>query len=196
MYLQFLKDVDRMSSLPVGLLCAACLGQQAVVDLGKHGRAALVAALTGKQQDLSSKALDELTEQYWHIQPPVEQVHNMFGASSSEPTSGIVADASVDSTGLIESDSAPTPANGRTMLPANVPQSFVAIEFRDLLVFLQEYESTWSEVVVTCPWNGVPLPYIDVESAGLNGKLELSVEMTLALIHFLNNLSRGSKVPD
>jgi hypothetical protein len=82
------------------------------------------------------------------------------------------------------------------ILPDPTPQSFIAIGFKDVLTFLLEYEANWPDQVVSCPWNGVPLPSIDVKSAGLNGRLELSLEMTLALINFGNNLSLRSKVPD
>ena len=78
----------------------------------------------------------------------------------------------------------------------SVYKSYLTIGFKDVLKFLQTYEGSWPDVVFTCPWSGIPLPSIEVKSAGLNGKLELSVDMAFALINFGSNLSNSPKVPN
>jgi len=89
-----------------------------------------------------------------------------------------------------------TSVDDETVVSGSVSQSCLTIGLQDVFKFLLAHESSWPDVVVTCPWSGIPLPSIDVKSAGLNGKLELSVEMAFALINFGNNLSRSPKVPD
>lgn len=67
-------------------------------------------------------------------------------------------------------------------------QSTVAINLKDLFAFLTQYEEDWPDTVVICPWGGIPLPSMEVRSDKLNGKLQFSVDMMLAMIRFQNGI--------
>ena len=74
------------------------------------------------------------------------------------------------------------------------PQSVVDIGLKDLLNFLQQHETENPKLRMMCPWNGVPLPSIDITpgaSRGFSGKIELSVQWTLALMQYVDS-ARGN----
>lgn len=59
--------------------------------------------------------------------------------------------------------------------------SVVDLKIRDLLSFLQQYQTSCPSLQMVCPLFGVPLPSIDIEmdpSAGLSAKIEFSLQLT------------------
>ena len=58
-----------------------------------------------------------------------------------------------------------------------------------LLDFLKEHQDEQAQLQITCPYQGVPLPYVDINlgpSLGIDGKLEFSYELSVAFIKYVN----------
>jgi hypothetical protein len=63
-----------------------------------------------------------------------------------------------------------------------------------LLDFLKEHQDGRAPLQITCPYQGVPLPYVDINlgsSLGIDGKLEFSYELSVAFIKYVNLRGNG-----
>jgi hypothetical protein len=73
------------------------------------------------------------------------------------------------------------------------PQSILNLKITHLLGFLGQYQAICPNLQMICPWDGVPLPSIDIKlgtPAGLDAKIELSVQLSKALIQYMG----GSRI--
>jgi hypothetical protein len=76
--------------------------------------------------------------------------------------------------------------------PANQPhESILNLKFTELLSFFQQYQVNCPNLQMVCPWVGAPLPSIIILlelSLGWNAKLELSKELSSALMKYIRAL--------
>jgi hypothetical protein len=108
---------------------------------------------------------------------PLQDIHNHLDASPNA-----LADSNVP---------------GR---PADQPdESVVSFELINILDFLQQYKASCPKLRMTCPWDGIPLPFIDAEldlSLGLKTKIELSHELGARFIKYIRaSRVTAAKVP-
>lgn len=69
--------------------------------------------------------------------------------------------------------------------PAVVPHSQLYLRITDLVRFLERFQDSCPELKMTCPWLGIPLPFIDMPlnpSNSVTAKIELSLQACEAMV--------------
>lgn len=83
-----------------------------------------------------------------------------------------------------------------SQVPLLPDQSVVDINLKDFLNFIQQHCANNPTLRMTCSWNGIPLPSINIIPGPHNqfgGRIELSIETAWALMQYANRVEGGSK---
>ena len=69
------------------------------------------------------------------------------------------------------------------------------VGLKNLLGFLQRHETGDPKLKMICPWNGIPLPSIDImpgTSNVFNGKFEFFIQWNVALMQYADNIGANT----